>query len=210
MSNLAIACGPCNQRKGTQTACEFGFPDLEVQARRGLKDAAAVNSTRLAVLEMLQQTGLPVETGTGGQTKYNRSKQGYPKSHWLDAACVGESGLGVMAIPDMQVLQITAMGRGSRQMCRVNKYGFPRTSAKSQKRVQGFQTGDMVKAQVPSGKKKGRYEGRVAVRSSGSFNIKTKEGTVQGIGHKHCVMVHRQDGYTYSIGVSSPTKSASL
>ena len=210
VSNLAIACGPCNQRKGTQTASEFGFPDLEVQARRGLKDAAAVNSTRLAVLKMLQQTGLPVETGTGGQTKYNRSKQGYPKSHWLDAACVGESGLGVMAIPDMQVLQITAMGRGSRQMCRVNKYGFPRTSAKSQKRVKGFQTGDMVKAQVASGKKKGRYEGRVAVRSSGSFNIKTKEGTVQGIGHKHCVMVHRQDGYTYSIGVSSPTQSASL
>ena len=163
---------------------------------------------------MLQGRGLPVETGTGGQTKYNRNSQGYPKAHWLDAACVGESGFGILANPEMQVLVIEAMGRGSRQMCRVNKYGFPRTSAKSQKRVKGFQTGDMVRAVVGKGKKKGCYEGRVAVRSSGSFNLKTKGGTVQGIGHKHCRLLHRhcrllhrQDGYMYSIGVSSPTQS---
>ena len=210
VSNLAIACAPCNQKKGTQTASEFGFPELEEKAKRSLKDPAAVNSTRFAVCEMLEKRGLPVETGTGGQTKYNRNKQGYGKAHWLDAACVGSSGLDVLANPEMQILFVEAMGRGSRQMCRVNKYGFPRTSAKSQKRVKGLQTGDMVKAVVKSGKKKGRYEGRVAVRSSGSFNIKTKEGTIQGIGYKHCKMIHRQDGYTYSTGVSSPTKSASL
>jgi hypothetical protein len=39
--------------------------------------------------------------------------------------------------------------------------------------VKGFQTGDMVKAIVPQGKKAGIHTGRVAVRSTGSFNITT-------------------------------------
>lgn len=34
----------------------------------------------------------------------------------------------------------------------------------------------------------------VAVRSCGSFNI----GNVQGIGWKHCKVLHRADGYMYS------------
>ncbi len=84
VSNLTLACEPCNIRKGTQTAAEFGFPDLQAQAKRPLHDAAAVNATRWALYERLKVTGLPVETGTGGRTKWN-----LPKTHWLDAACVG-------------------------------------------------------------------------------------------------------------------------
>jgi hypothetical protein len=52
-----------------------------------------------------------------------------------------------------------------------------------QKSVNGFQTGDMVKANVTSGKKVGVYVGRVAVRATGSFNITTKTETVQGISY---------------------------
>ncbi len=37
-----------------------------------------------------------------------------------------------------------------------------------QKQVQGFQTGDTVKAVVTVGKKIGTYVGRVAVRASGT------------------------------------------
>jgi hypothetical protein len=59
------------------------------------------------------------------------------------------------------VLEIIATGRGSRQSCRVDRFGFPRTCAKAQKRVFGFQTGDLVKALVPAGKKQGCYQGRV-------------------------------------------------
>lgn len=39
-----------------------------------------------------------------------------------------------------------------------------------------------MKAIVPSGKKVGTYIGRVAVRSSGSFNISTPSQLIQGIG----------------------------
>jgi hypothetical protein len=68
-----------------------------------------------------------------------------------------------------------------------------------QKQVHGFQTGDMVKAVVPGGKKVGTHVGRVAVRASGSFNIQTSQGVVQGIAHRHCSIMQRNDGYGYSI-----------
>ena len=92
----------------------------------------------------------------------------------------------------------SAKGRGSRQMCRVNKYGFPRASAKASKSVEGFQTGDIVKAVVPSGSKEGVYLGRVAVRSNRCFDIQTKTKTIEGIWHKHFHIIQRGDGYLYN------------
>lgn len=85
-------------------------------------------------------------------------------------------------------------------MCRVNKYGFPRTSAKSQKQIYGFKTGDMVYSNVTKGKKIGRYTGRVAVRTTGNFNIKTNTGVIQGIHYRYCKVLHRADGYNYIHG----------
>ncbi len=64
--------------------------------------------------------------------------------------------------------------------------------------VKGFQTGEIVKALVTKGKKVGVYIGRVAIRSTGSFNISTYKGLVQGISHKYCSIIHRKDGYNYS------------
>lgn len=83
-------------------------------------------------------------------------------------------------------------------MCRVDKFGFPRTSAKASKTVKGFQTGDMVKAIIPKGLKKGEYLGKVAVRSNGYFNIQTKTQVIQGIGFEYCHIIQRSDGYSYN------------
>ena len=206
ISNLTLACHPCNQTKGNQTAAEFGHPDLQAKGLQPLKDAAAVNVTRWALYRRLQNFNLPLEVGTGGRTKFNRVTLGLPKAHWIDAACVGESGERVKVDVKVAPLIIRAMGHGSRQMCRMDKYGFPRTSPKRARRVYGFKTGDVVKAVVPSGKKQGTHVGRVAIRAIGSFNISTASSTVQGIGWKYCRLVHRADGYSYSIGddASSP------
>ena len=57
--------------------------------------------------------------------------------------------------------------------------------------------GTIIKAVVPTGKKAGCHQGRVAVRATGSFNIQTREGVVQGISHRHCTRVQRGDGYGY-------------
>ncbi|MEP7289557.1 MAG: RNA-guided endonuclease IscB [Chloroflexota bacterium] len=198
VSNLTLACHDCNQRKGTQTAVEFGHSKVQAEAKLPLKEAAAVNTTRWALHHRLCKTGLPVEVGTGGRTKFNRVMQGYAKAHWIDAACVGVSGAALYIALTHIPLLIKATGRGSRQMCRVNQFGFPRTAAKAADRVHGFQTSDLVRAGIPSGKKVGTHQGRVAVRTSGSFNITTHTGTVQGISHRHCTLVQRVDGYTYS------------
>ena len=198
VSNLTLACNACNTEKGSQTAAEFGHPTIQRQAKQSLKDAAAVNATRWALWRRLEMTGLSLEVGTGGRTKFNRIKQGYPKSHWIDAACVGESGEAVLIGKGHVPLLIKAAGRQSRQMCRMDKYGFPRTSAEQGRVQKGFQTGDMVKAVVTQGAKQGTYSGRVAVRSTGSFNITTRDGVIQGISYRYCTILHRSDGYSYS------------
>lgn len=212
VSNLTLACGPCNQEKGTKTAKEFGFPELEAKGKKPLKSAAIMNATRFAILDVLKATGLPVECGSGGRTKYNRSQQGYAKAHWLDAMCVGESGEDVFVEEIHEVLEVKAMGRGRRQMCNVNDLGFPISKPKGPGRVKGFRSGDLVRAVVPKGKKKGAHKGRVTIRSTGSFNIKTKAGRVEGISWRYCRLIQSVDGYAYTkrMGVSSPTKSKIL
>ena len=200
VSNLTIACRPCNQEKGSKTASEHGHPNVQKLAKKPLKDASAVNATRNKLLEILCEIGVPVECNTGARTKYNRIKQGYIKEHWIDAVCVGESGENVFIHSKQNWLEIKATGHGSRQMCRVNKYGFPRTKAKQRaKTVHGFKMGDNVKAVVPKGKYTGTHSGRVAVRSSGSFDIKTATGKVT-VNHKYCHIQHFSDGYTYTKG----------
>jgi hypothetical protein len=201
ISNLCLACEKCNQKKGILDIKDFLFkkPELlkkiQLQAKRPLWDAAAVNSTRWALFNALKLTGLPVKTGSGGLTKFNRTRLGLPKTHWLDAACVGV--VDALDVLTNQPLLIKAQGHGTRQMCRTDKFGFPSRYVPRDKFVKGFQTGDIVKSIVTTGKKIGVYVGRVAVRTSGSFNISSKMGLVQGIGHKYCEVIHCKDGYNY-------------
>ena len=201
ISNLCLACEKCNLKKGTQDVKQFLAKKPNIlkhilsQAKRPLKDAAAVNSTRWALFSRLKETGISVFTGSGGLTKFNRTRLKLPKTHWLDAACVGQ--LESLSVLTDKPLLIKATGHGTRQMCRTDKFGFPSRYVPRSNFVKGFQTGDIVKAVVTSGKKIGEYVGRVAVRSTGSFNISASE-LVQGISHKYCKIIHRKDGYSYS------------
>jgi len=200
VSNLTIACQKCNRKKGNRDIGDFlkRKPDVLKKilsgAKAPLRDTAAVNAARYAIGDALKSSGLPVSFWSGGRTKYNRTRQGYPKEHWTDAACVGESGGEVFIPEDMKPLIITAAGRGSRQMCRTDRYGFPRTSAKKFRMIGGFMTGDIVRAVVPEGKKAGTYVGRAAVRGSGYFRV----GNTDGINRKYCELLQRSDGYDYN------------
>jgi hypothetical protein len=201
MSNLVLACKRCNTAKGARTAAEWGYPEVQAQARRPLKDAAAVNASRWALYRHRLATGLPVEVGTGGRTKWNRTRRGLPKAHWLDAACVGASTPERLVCAGVVPLQIKAMGRHSRQMCRTNAFGFPDTGPKATSVVAGMRSGDLVRAVVPApSSKAGVYVGRLAVPATGSCNITTHAGTVQGIHIRYCRPLHRGDGYTYEKG----------
>lgn len=202
VSNLTLACRPCNQRKGNRALEDFlhrqpaRLHHIQAQAKAPLRDAAAVKATRWALFAALQATGLPVETGSGGRTKFNRARLVIPKTHALDAACVG--AVAQLHHWHRPVLAIRATGRGAYCRTRTFNNGFPRGYLLREMRVHGFQTGDWVRAKVPTGKHAGVHVGRVAVRRTGSFNIQTPDGTVQGISYRHCRLLQRADGYGYS------------
>lgn len=81
----------------------------------------------------------------------------------------------------------------------MDRYDFPRTKAKSTKSYQGFQTGDIIKTTVLKGKKIGKYQGKVAIRDNGYFNITTKDRLIQGILYSYCTIIQKSDGYTYNM-----------
>ncbi len=198
VSNLTLACGDCNQKKGNRTAAEFGFPHLMERAKAPLKDAAAVNSARWALWRRLSEAGLPLEVGTGGRTKFNRTRLGWAKAHWRDAACIGASTPDHLDAAVGSVLLIAAKGHGTRKMCGTNASGFPIRHRRRQKRHFGFQTGDLVRAVVPSGKRAGTHVGRVLVRAIGKFDVVTCQGRQAGISYRYCRVIQRDDGYAYA------------
>jgi len=53
---------------------------------------------------------------------------------------------------------------------------------------------------IPAGKKAGTYVGRVLARATGSFDLVTQTGRIEGISHRYCKPLHRNDGYSYQKG----------
>jgi hypothetical protein len=95
-----------------------------------------------------------------------------------------------------RTLEISAQGRGRYQRTLVGDSGFPRGYLMRQKRVRGFSTGDLVRAEVPEHlKTRGVHMARVAVRASGSFRV----GKVDGINARYCHLLQRSDGYEYAL-----------
>ena len=190
VNNLVLACHCCNQNKGNQSLQEFLKRKPAVLKRvqdslaksLSLQDAAQMNIMRKELYQVLnKRTGLPVETYMASQTKFNRVQQKYYKDHWVDAACVGESGNQTNISHISHVIVWKAVGRGNRQMCLMDRYGFPRTKAKTMKRYitstgHGFQSGDVVRLKQPSGKYRGTYIGTVSIRATGQFDITTLKG----------------------------------
>ncbi|MBV8266797.1 MAG: RRXRR domain-containing protein [Planctomycetaceae bacterium] len=201
VSNLTLACAPCNRRKGNRPVEDFLKRKPEVlarilkQAKAPLKDATAVNATRWELFRRLKATGLPVECGSGGRTKFNRTTRGLPKTHWLDAACVGASTPEVLDIGGVRPLLVQACGHGKRNRCWTDKHGFPIRHAPRKKLEKGFRTGDIARAEIPNGKFAGVHVGRVAIRFGQNFQL----GKVS-VHPRHCKAIHRADGYAYSFG----------
>ena len=203
VSNLTLACQPCNQKKAAQPIEVFlkNKPDvlkrIKAQAKAPLKDAAAVNASRWALANRLKQRW-SVSLGTGGRTKFNRTRQHYGKDHWIDAACVGESGARVSIRPGMKPLTMTRVGRGKHQVVSTDRFGFPRGKAGRIKRIHGFSTGDLVKLVQPKGKYAGCHVARLSgIRTTGTLDIKTAAGTISA-SWKNFQLIQRNDGFNYA------------
>ena len=214
VSNLAIACVECNQKKGAEPIEEFlkSKPALLARIRRRLKaplrDAAAVNATRWALFRTLEATGLPVNTGSGALTKFNRHVFSVPKEHWLDALCVGRLN-GVDFNPALKVLHASCTGRGQYKRTRTDKYGFPICYFMRKKRPHGVASGDLVRMIVRNGKHPGIWQGRSTAFSDGCVVIQLPMFRIKGRA-RNCSILSLNDGYRYSQSDSSNTKSTSF
>jgi hypothetical protein len=69
----------------------------------------------------------------------------------------------------------------------------------------GFQTGDLVKASVPTGKYAGTYTGRIAIRfkpsfklTTGGFGVAQSNGKSFDVHPKYLTTIHKSDGYEYA------------
>lgn len=201
ISNLTLACGPCNQRKSNTTVQAFLARDpirlarLFAYTTAPLKDAAAMNAIKWTLWRTLQATGLPVRMATGGRTKWNRTRLGIQKSHALDALCTDHVNSISDTVPP--TLTLVATGRGTYSRTNLTAHGFPRSYLTCHKRVHGFQTGDHVSLVLARGKCKGSHRGRVAVRANGSFTVRTTTRLIQGVSYKRCRLLQRADGYAY-------------
>ena len=213
LSNLAIACVDCNQKKGSKPLEVFlkGRPALlkriRAQLKTSLRDAAAVNATRWTLFRAVEKTNLPVSTGSGALTKFNRHAFGVPKEHWLDALCVGRIN-GVKFDPGMKVLNVFCTGRGQYKRTRTDKYGFPKCYFMRRKRPHGIATGDEVRMTVRGGKHPGVWKGRAYASNDGSVVLIRPDFRINGRA-KNCSILSRGDGYGYSIFDSyslNPTK----
>jgi len=194
VSNLALACHACNAAKGDRTAAEFGYAEVEAQARRPLHDAAAMNASRYALCDALRALEVPITTWSGGRTRWNRDRFHIEKAHALDALCVGDLA-GARAGP-LKTFAIKATGRGRYCRTNVDESGFPRGYLTRKKQIEGIKTGDRVRAVVPLGfAAHGTHTGRIAVRANRQFRM----GRVQGIPARFCQMLQLADGYDYAV-----------
>ena len=240
MKNATLACRCCNQDKSNrklnewlqvlkdrvsresgkakeldQTRIQMVEKVMEGKAPiKGLRYAAWVNSTRRYVEKGLFQIFDTVECSSGGRTKYNRTTLGYPKDHHYDALCVGKVPKnGYIDRTHGYYLDAKAMGRGSRLRGKINKCGIIVTKWYDRnKTVHGFQTGDIVCAEVPHRDKwpykyEGRFVGRVMVRKTGSFDIRTVDNKRIAVRQEFCRLIQNNSGYQY---VTQKTTAISL
>ena len=163
-SNLVIACDPCNKRKGSRTAEEFGYPDIQAQARVPLTAAAHVSSIKTAVVQALaQQFGAErVAVRYGYETKYQRIQVlSLPKSHANDAVAIA-CAIGEVVKPLTVVYQLHCVPRGHYQM-----YNGKHSEHKvwAPRKVKGWKLYELVEAKGQIGYIAGR-------RVNGAFVIK--------------------------------------
>jgi hypothetical protein len=199
-ANLVCSCVGCNRRKSNRSIEEFLADDparldpIRKRLKAPLKDAAAVNATRKAIVRTLASVGTPIRVWSGGRTKWNPASLNIPTDHSLDAACVG----GINSLEGWNGRPVICIKSTGRKRTLLDKHGGIRGYLAPGRHVNGLRTGDYVIAPVANGEKAGIHRGRVAVRRTGSFNIQTGSETIQAISWKHCRLIQRADGYSYS------------
>ena len=158
VSNLAIACRPCNQKKNTHTAEEFGHPIIQAQAKQSLKSTAFMNIVKNKFVEILD-----CNITYGYITKYFRIKAGLEKSHINDAFIIAG---GVDQVRSEYTYISKHRRRQNRSLYKANLLEGGRLKRNTVKEVKGYRRFDKV---IFEGKEVFIY----GLRSSGYFDVRT-------------------------------------
>ena len=121
VGNLTLACHTCNTKKGSthphhieDEAFRKKVESVAKNAKQSLKDKASVNTIRWKIDETLKATGLPITYGSGGKTKFHRTKSELPKISLSSTLRVLPDE--IKQPQDLSVLYIKAKGYGQRDL----------------------------------------------------------------------------------------------
>jgi hypothetical protein len=186
---------------------------IQSKMKQPMREAAALEAMRRGLRRVLAKGPMPLAISSTDSRRSNAERLALPSTPALNAACAGITG--TLTGWKQPVLRIECIGRGSYRRTgsfipgrkkgdHRNRQFFSR-----KKFFNGFRTGDVVKAEVTSGKHPGVYRSRIAVRASGGIELKTINGKIQ-TRFTRCRLIQRADGYSYSIIKSSRMGSSQV
>jgi hypothetical protein len=139
VSNLTIACEKCNQKKGSMSAKEFGFPKIQKQCKKTLTATAFMNIVRWKLVKKLKKKfkKIVIRYTYGYKTKKWRIDLELKKSHINDAFSIAK-GTNQKRCKPFEVKQ----NRRNNRAIQLNRNGFKPSIRKTRYK---FQPNDIIR-----------------------------------------------------------------
>ncbi|MFG2030534.1 hypothetical protein [Streptomyces sp. NPDC048825] len=93
---------------------------------------------------------------------------------------------------------MTSTGRGTYRRTAPDRYGFPPLTLRRTKQHFGYATGDLVRANAPTGKKQGSRKGRVASALPATSTSRLSTASSRAFTTGTSDLLQRADGYAYT------------
>ncbi|MFQ6072699.1 MAG: RNA-guided endonuclease IscB, partial [Methanosarcinales archaeon] len=192
IGNLVIACKTCNIQKGTKTAEEFGFKNIQKQANKhkSFRYSTLSQSYKNYLIKELSRNW-KVKKTYGAHTKFYRNQLGLEKSQINDAIAIVSKG-NTVEIPNNYLLERQIKKRQPvHRLWNENKKGKPIVRTEARRLVHGFKLWDKVRGQHS---KNGLFVGYITgLRANGSFEIRSleKDMLASGITYKKLELIKR-------------------
>ncbi|MCL6477073.1 MAG: HNH endonuclease [Peptococcaceae bacterium] len=207
ISNLVIACKTCNWEKGSKTAEEYGFPDIQKEAAkfRAFRYSALTQSYKWALWRALSDLcskhNVILEATFGYQTKARRLELKLPKAQAIDAMVIAAGDREFSLPPEYLVERRIKARLPYHRYSNENKKGKTCVKTPAVREVFGFKLWDKVSFTDKSGEKVTGYI--TGLRERGSFEISDLEGRVLADkDYKKLTFIARKQGNSWAEGRS--------
>lgn len=189
ISNLTLSCHTCNQKKGKQTAEEFGYPNIQKQAKQSLKATAFMNIIRWRIVNHFR-----CGWAYGYVTKYHRIRLGLEKSHANDAFVIagGENQEKCNVIHKAKQVR-----RQNRSLYKTNLLKGGKKKRNTIREAFGFRRFDKVLFE-----KKEYFI--LSLRTSGHFALGDLKGYETGVNYKKLHLLEKARGMLQEVKAIPP------